>query len=274
MARKTKQEAQETRQHILDVALRLFSQQGVSSTSLGEIAKAAGVTRGAIYWHFKDKSDLFSEIWELSESNIGELELEYQAKFPGDPLSVLREILIHVLESTVTEERRRLLMEIIFHKCEFVGEIASVQLVERSLCLENYDRIEKTLRHCMDVNMLPENLNTRRVAVLMRSYISGIMENWLFAPESFDLKNEARQYVAVLLELRARHIKVPEQVKLASFYDSELLTSSTPQISAAQFDGERLGATACRMLLDILAGKQIALRQMQGYQVILRESTK
>ena len=77
MARKTKQEAQETRQHILDVALRLFSQQGVSSTSLGEIAKAAGVTRGAIYWHFKDKSDLFSEIWELSESNIGELELEY-----------------------------------------------------------------------------------------------------------------------------------------------------------------------------------------------------
>lgn len=105
MARKTKQEAQETRQHILDVALRLFSQQGVSSTSLGEIAKAAGVTRGAIYWHFKDKSDLFSEIWELSESNIGELELEYQAKFPGDPLSVLREILIHVLESTVTEER-------------------------------------------------------------------------------------------------------------------------------------------------------------------------
>lgn len=85
MARKTKQEAQETRQHILDVALRLFSQQGVSSTSLGEIAKAAGVTRGAIYWHFKDKSDLFSEIWELSESNIGELELEYQAKFPGDP---------------------------------------------------------------------------------------------------------------------------------------------------------------------------------------------
>lgn len=70
MARKTKQEAQETRQHILDVALRLFSQQGVSSTSLGEIAKAAGVTRGAIYWHFKDKSDLFSEIWELSESKL------------------------------------------------------------------------------------------------------------------------------------------------------------------------------------------------------------
>lgn len=191
MARKTKQEAQETRQHILDVALRLFSQQGVSSTSLGEIAKAAGVTRGAIYWHFKDKSDLFSEIWELSESNIGELELEYQAKFPGDPLSVLREILIHVLESTVTEERRRLLMEIIFHKCEFVGEMAVVQQAQRNLCLESYDRIEQTLKHCIEAKMLPADLMTRRAAIIMRGYISGLMENWLFAPQSFDLKKEA-----------------------------------------------------------------------------------
>ncbi|WP_235424117.1 multidrug efflux transporter transcriptional repressor AcrR [Citrobacter koseri] len=201
MARKTKQQAQETRQHILDVALRLFSRQGVSSTSLAEIAKAAGVTRGAIYWHFKNKSDLFSEIWELSESNIGELEIEYQAKFPDDPLSVLREILVHLLEATVTEERRRLLMEIIFHKCEFVGEMAVAQQAQRSICVESYDRIEQTLTHCIKAKMLPGNLMTRRAAILMRGYISGIMENWLFAPQSFDLKKEARDYVAILLEM-------------------------------------------------------------------------
>ncbi|MBA8500687.1 multidrug efflux transporter transcriptional repressor AcrR [Escherichia fergusonii] len=201
MARKTKQQALETRQHILDVALRLFSQQGVSSTSLAEIAKAAGVTRGAIYWHFKNKSDLFSEIWELSESSIGELELEYQAKFPDDPLSVLREILVYILEAIVTEERRRLLMEIIFHKCEFVGEMAVVQQAQRNLCVESYDRIEQTLRHCITAKMLPEDLLTRRAAIIMRGYISGLMESWLFAPQAFDLKKEARDYVAVLLEM-------------------------------------------------------------------------
>ena len=58
-------EAQETRQHILDVALRLFSAGGIIHLA-GRDCKAAGVTRGAIYWHFKDKSDLFSEIWEPS----------------------------------------------------------------------------------------------------------------------------------------------------------------------------------------------------------------
>jgi TetR/AcrR family transcriptional regulator, acrAB operon repressor len=201
MARKTKQQALETRQHILDVAMRLFSQQGVSSTSLAQIAQAAGVTRGAIYWHFKNKSDLFSEIWELSESSITDLETEYRAKFPDDPLSVLREILVHVLEAIVLKERRRLMMEIIFHKCEFVGEMAIVQQAQRSLCVESYDRIEQTLNQCIQAQMLPANLLTRRTAILMRSYISGLMENWLFAPQSFDLKQEARSYVAILLEM-------------------------------------------------------------------------
>ncbi|CAH6659923.1 MULTISPECIES: multidrug efflux transporter transcriptional repressor AcrR [Pseudocitrobacter] len=201
MARKTKQEALATRQHILDVALRLFSQQGVSSTSLVDIAKAAGVTRGAIYWHFKDKSDLFGEIWELSESSISDLEIEYRAKFPDDPLSVLREILVYILEATVVEERRRLMMEIIFHKCEFVGEMALLQQAQRNLCIESYDRIEQVLKDCISAKMLPAKLLTRKAAILMRSYISGIMENWLFAPGSFDLKKEARDYVAILLEM-------------------------------------------------------------------------
>lgn len=201
MARKTKQQALETRQHILDVALRLFSQQGVSSTSLAAIAKAAGVTRGAIYWHFKNKSDLFNEIWVLSEASISDLEVEYQVKFPNDPLSVIREVLVHVLEATVTEKRRQLMMEIIFHKCEFVGEMASVQKAQRSLCLESYERIEHALNECVAAGLLPATLLTRRATILMRSYLSGLMENWLFAPDSFDLAKEARDYVAILLEM-------------------------------------------------------------------------
>ncbi|MBE0198221.1 multidrug efflux transporter transcriptional repressor AcrR, partial [Klebsiella pneumoniae] len=163
--------------------------------------KAAGVTRGAIYWHFKNKSDLFNEIWELSDASISDLEIEYRAKFPNDPLSVIREILVYVLEATVTEERRRLMMEIIYHKCEFVGEMTVVQQAQRQLSLASYERIEQTLKECIAAKLLPANLLTRRAAVLMRSYLSGLMENWLFAPDSFDLHAEARDYVAILLEM-------------------------------------------------------------------------
>lgn len=92
---------------------------------------------------------------------------------------MLREILVYILEATVVEERRRLMMEIIFHKCEFVGEMAVVQQAQRDLCLESYDRIEQVLTECMQAKMLPATLLTRRAAILMRSYISGLMENWL-----------------------------------------------------------------------------------------------
>ena len=53
--RKTKTEAQKTRQHLLDAALEVFWRDGVTRASLQAIAQEAGVTRGALYWHFKTR---------------------------------------------------------------------------------------------------------------------------------------------------------------------------------------------------------------------------
>src|ERR1700761_7158596 len=64
MVRRTKEEAQETRHRLLDAAEVLFQAQGVSQTSLQQIADRAGATRGAIYWHFKDKAALFNAMME------------------------------------------------------------------------------------------------------------------------------------------------------------------------------------------------------------------
>lgn len=201
MARKTKQQALETRNHILDVAIARFSEHGVAKTSLADIATAAGVTRGAIYWHFKNKTDLLNEIWVQSESGLENVELEYQLKHPSDPLSVMRAMLTYVLEATVHDVRRRSLMEIIFHKCEFVGEVTTLQMMQQIVYLECYEKIEDVLRQCIAAGQLPENLDTRRTAVVMRGYITGIMENWLFMPESFDLAADATQLVEVLIDM-------------------------------------------------------------------------
>ena len=64
MARRTKREAAETRAALLDAAERVFRERGVARTSLAEIAAAAGVTRGAVYWHFRDKTALFEALCE------------------------------------------------------------------------------------------------------------------------------------------------------------------------------------------------------------------
>ncbi len=59
MVRRTKEESLETRRAIIDAARDVFVAHGVTQTSLEQIAEAAGVTRGAIYWHFADKAELF-----------------------------------------------------------------------------------------------------------------------------------------------------------------------------------------------------------------------
>ncbi|KAB8310005.1 DNA-binding transcriptional repressor AcrR [Erwinia endophytica] len=201
MARKTKQQAQETRNHIIDAAIERFSDEGVSKTSLADIATTAGVTRGAIYWHFKNKTDLLNEIWAQSESGLKDLELEYQLKFPFDPLSVMKSMIAYVLEATARDDRRRSLMEIIFHKCEFVGEMATLQMMQQALYLECYEKIEDQLRQCIVAGQLPDNLDTRRTAIVIRGYMTGIMENWLFMPESFDLVADTPQLVDVLIDM-------------------------------------------------------------------------
>lgn len=63
MARKTKERALLTRELILDAGERLFIERGYRSVSLEEIAEAAGVTRGALYWHFSGKGDLLLDIF-------------------------------------------------------------------------------------------------------------------------------------------------------------------------------------------------------------------
>ncbi|MBK0032164.1 multidrug efflux transporter transcriptional repressor AcrR [Erwinia sp. S43] len=201
MARNTKQQAQETRNHIINAAIERFSEVGVSKTSLADIAAAAGVTRGAIYWHFKNKTDLLNEIWAQSDSVMADLEIEYQSKYPADPLSVMRAMILYVFDATTSDPRRRALMEIIYHKCEFVGEMATLQLMQQNLYLECYEKIEDVLKQCIRAKQLPDNLDTPRAAIIIRGYISGIIENWLFMPESFNLADDAPQLVDTLVEM-------------------------------------------------------------------------
>lgn len=201
MGRKTKQESLETRQHILDAAMQEFVRKGVSSTSLNDIALAAGVTRGAIYWHFKNKVDIFNAMWAQLESSIDDVELRYRNEFPSDPLLALRHTLIHILQTTVIDPRRRNLLGILFHKCEFVGELISLQQIHQSLYLEGYERIEKSFQLCLLHKQLPSNLDIRLAAITLRAYVCGLIENWLFMPDAYQLYDEAPRLADAFIEL-------------------------------------------------------------------------
>lgn len=78
----------------------------------------------------------------------------------------------------------------------------------------------------------------------------------------------------VLQKLSKEQVAVPEQMKVASFYDSALLESYTPAITALKFDTKALGIESCKMLLDLIDGKHVARQVLLGYDIVVRSSTK
>lgn len=78
----------------------------------------------------------------------------------------------------------------------------------------------------------------------------------------------------VLKMLREQQIKVPQEVKIASFYNSTILENSVPSITSLSFDAKELGMVACRTLLDLIEGIEVKERTLLSYEVVLKESTK
>jgi len=78
----------------------------------------------------------------------------------------------------------------------------------------------------------------------------------------------------VLKVLRERHIKVPQDIRVASFYNSSVLEHNVPSITSLEFDSKELGMVACRVLLDLVEEKEVELKTLLPYHVVLKESTK
>lgn len=200
MARRTKEEALATRHRILDAAEALFERQGVSRTSLNDIAVAADVTRGAVYWHFKDKADLFNAMLERATMPMEE-SLHCGGACPvTDPLDFLLNKSVHALKLTATDTQMRRVLEISMHKVEYVDELAAVkdrQLQGRDECLAECERAFKA---AMKAGLLECRLPARSAALGLHALIDGLARNWLLDPESFDLAKVGRQVISSYID--------------------------------------------------------------------------
>ena len=78
----------------------------------------------------------------------------------------------------------------------------------------------------------------------------------------------------VLNKLRKQKIRVPADVKVASFYNSLLLERNIPAITCLSFDIHELGMVTCKTLIDHIEEKEVQYRTLLGYEVSMRESTQ
>lgn len=188
MARRTKEDALATRDLILDTAERVFLQRGVSRTSLHEIAQAAGVTRGAIYWHFQNKADLFDAMMQRVtlplETGFSCEDVEAFA----DPLGQLRAGVARSLQRIAQDPQLRRVFEIAMLKTEYVNELQEVRdrhIRYREKCQQDMQRMFDAAR---TMGQVRADVSPADAACGALSLIDGLLYGWVLHSDAFDLQ--------------------------------------------------------------------------------------
>ena len=204
MVRRTKEEALETRNLILDTAEQVFLERGVSRSSLEMIAAAAGLTRGAIYWHFRNKADLFDAMMSRVVLPMEEMAARASDSDLDDPVAHVRACALNVLDHLTSNPQCQRVFEICCHKVEYVDEMMQVRqrhIEARNNCLQH---MERGLRNAAKKGLLAPSVNPRLAAVGLHALVDGLIMNWVLDPKYMPLAREAKILVDQYLDqLRA-----------------------------------------------------------------------
>ncbi|GBU14818.1 TetR family transcriptional regulator [Polaromonas sp.] len=198
MARRTKKDALETRSNLLDAAEYLFQAQGVSATSLQDIALRAGATRGAVYWHFKDKADLFNAMIDrvrqplVSHFSQDGAELQNGNAPVVDALASMRCAIFNALTQIASDAQTRRVIEIAMQKVEYVE--AHKAIYQRHLTTRNFFlvRVEQALTTAAQQSSLVLAMPSDVAAHGLQALVDGLIQNWLLDPTAFDLPEAGR----------------------------------------------------------------------------------
>lgn len=187
MARRTKEEALATRQQLLEAAQRVFSEKGVSRTSLQDIALAAGASRGAIYWHFKNKADLFNAMMECAILPIEQAMQQIGHDPLQDPLLELERAILLAMRSIISDESTRVIFDIATLKVEYVDELLVVKAPHVQAYSAGTREMQRSLQEAAARRGVTPLIPPELAAPGLHALMAGLIHTWLLDPTGFDL---------------------------------------------------------------------------------------
>jgi len=197
--RRTKGQAQATREAILEAAEEAFLECGVSHTSLHAIAKRAGVTRGAIYFHFPDKTEIYRALIDRIIFPQEEMIREVETSQLVNPLDMLEQVACRRLACFCHNQRQQRVVIILTQRCEYVGEFAEImgrlrQAVDRMIHL-----FTRLLKLADERGMLNKDWPPSEAARTIVATFSGLIGEWLDSGRSFDLERVGARTITALI---------------------------------------------------------------------------
>ncbi|MGF1547089.1 MAG: TetR family transcriptional regulator [Thiotrichales bacterium] len=205
MVRRTKAAADQTREGILDAARRVFAREGVGRATLERVATEAGVTRGAVYWHFANKTELFYAMKEHSLRPLADtVDACLADPAQSDPLDAIETAMGHVIEVLETDSEVRETLEVITLRCEFVGAFAPLvaEIVSSHQCLR--DNLSAAYTRAATRGLLRAGLEPSLLGTDSMVFLLGLVHEWLREAVDGNVRRNARALIRNHVALRRR----------------------------------------------------------------------
>ena len=197
--RKTKEEAEETRQILLKAALTIFSQKGYAATTLEDVAKEAGVTRGAIYWHFGSKAELYTALLEEYSARGSEI-VQGAVAEGGSMVEILHRIFVRLLTAVENDPALRAVMEINLFKIEYSPELSDTLSMQVENGRNLLTGIAQAMQQGIAAGELRSDMEAEDLARAFIAFQNGILHLWLIDPIAFDLGERAPKMAEILIQ--------------------------------------------------------------------------
>ena len=201
--KRTKEEAEQTRQDLLVAALTIFSRKGLEAARLEDIAEAAGVTRGAVYHHFGGKNELYLALMEEA-SQVGSQAIQKAIQEGGTFLQVVRRILVYSLSLLEEDTRFRQVMALSLQTSQSAGRIERERQQARSLV----QSIVGFFKIGIEQGEVRPDIDPPTAARALLGYQNGLSMLWLANREAFSIKDSAD----ALAEIYVRGIAAQQEV--------------------------------------------------------------
>lgn len=197
MVRKSKQEAMKTRQEILKAAITVFLQKGVAKATVHEIADEANLTRGAVYWHFDDKDDLVTAVFEEAINVVIKVTESVVDSDDTDSLSKLKTFLCGPTKQLFKSEDAKNIITVLMHFCDHGDEAANAyRLMYRA---EGFyeQQLKHLLKAAINDGHLRSDIDIDATIFLLISTVHGLVYRWLTPgnPIRFDLEKNLASIV-------------------------------------------------------------------------------
>jgi len=205
VVRKTKAEAEQTRQLLLEVAMRTFSEKGLSNTSLKEIAAEAGVTHGALYWHFKNRDELLKQLYFQVESPFEAQYIEQQQAARQNALDALTLYLKGILTVMASEPLQQQGYRLFRLQTASRPEFALLQEELTADADEWRGYIRSFLKMAKKKKELKKKADVEQLTDSLYLAIFGLLDQALLAPDRFNLVKTGPLLVDMMMQgLRAQ----------------------------------------------------------------------